>query len=273
MPGRGSTRPASPARSRARWEHLLDRHGELPIIVGARSSRQVPRATPAGHTSGVLPPGHPVHTTQLFSRPGPSRTSTGTPPVGPSSRCITHREERVGCAVHHQCRCGDLREPFAPAWRAVQLREHRAQQAVARRRRVRTAAIENTGHVDAGLGGVELWRAGEHAGRGHRTVQVRRAVGPVDRWSAAEVGHDRRGVLGQVAVDGARRDRAGADQHERGDPRRVVQRQELCDETAGRDAHDVRAGDAEPVEHTDGVGDQVAQRPGIRPVANGPSQP
>ena len=29
---------------------------------------------------------------------------------------------------------------------------------------------------------------------------------------------------------------------------------------AGRDAHDVRAGDAEPVEYTDGVGDEVAQR-------------
>jgi len=26
---------------------------------------------------------------------------------------VTHREERVGCAVYHQCRCGDLREPFA----------------------------------------------------------------------------------------------------------------------------------------------------------------
>ena len=55
-------------------------------------------------------------------------------------------------------------------------------------------------------------------------------------------------------------DRAGADQHERGHPRRVVQRQELCDETAGRHAHDVRAGDAEPVEYADGVGDEVPQR-------------
>jgi len=94
----------------------------------------------------------------------------------------------------------------------------------------------------------------------HRTVQDRRAVGPVDRCSAAEVGHDRRGVPGQVVVDGTRRDRAGAGQHERGDPRRVVQRQELCDETAGRDAHDVRAGDAEPVEYTDRVGHEVVQR-------------
>ena len=82
----------------------------------------------------------------------------------------------------------------------------------------------------------------------------------LNRWSAAEVGHDRQGVLGQVVVGGARRDRAGTDQHERGDPRRVVQRQELRDETAGRNAHDVGAGDAEPVEYTDGVGDEVAQR-------------
>jgi choline dehydrogenase-like flavoprotein len=173
---------------------------------------------------------------------------------------ITDREERIGGAVHDLGWCGDLREPFAPAWRAVQLRKHRVQQAVARRRRVRTGAVENTGRVDAGFGGVELWRAGEHAGRGHGSVQDRRAIGPVDRWSAADVGHDGRGVLGKVVVDGARRDRAGADEDKRGDPRRVVQRQELCDETAGRDAHDVRAGDAEPVEDTDGVGDEVAQR-------------
>jgi hypothetical protein len=69
----------------------------------------------------------------------------------------------------------------------------------------------------------------------------------------------RRGVLGQVVVDGARRDRAGADQHERGDPRRVVQRQELGDETAGRQARDVGAGDTETVEYADGVGDEVTQ--------------
>jgi hypothetical protein len=67
-------------------------------------------------------------------------------------------------------------------------------------------------------------------------------------------------VLGQIVVNGPRRDRAGADQHERGDPRRVVKRQELGDETAGRDARDVRAVDAETVEYTDGVGDEVAQR-------------
>jgi hypothetical protein len=36
--------------------------------------------------------------------------------------------------------------------------------------------------------------------------------------------------------------------------------QELGDETAGRDARYVRAGDAEPVEYAGGVGDEVAQR-------------
>jgi hypothetical protein len=39
----------------------------------------------------------------------------------------------------------------------------------------------------------------------------------------------------------------------------VVQRQELGDETAGRQARDVGAGDTETVEYADGVGDEVTQ--------------
>jgi hypothetical protein len=54
-------------------------------------------------------------------------------------------------------------EPLASARRAVQLGKHHAHQTVARRCGIRSAAVEDAGRVNAGLGRVERWRAGKHS--------------------------------------------------------------------------------------------------------------
>ncbi len=58
---------------------------------------------------------------------------------------VADREEGVAAAVHHECRYRELGQALAPAWRAVELGEHRAQL---------------VGRLDRGLGS---WRAVEDA--------------------------------------------------------------------------------------------------------------
>lgn len=170
---------------------------------------------------------------------------------------VADREEAVSATVHHERRYRKLRQALAPARLAVEPGEDHAQL---------------VGHLDRGpgarrsvedaLGGRACGGGVVAQGLGARGGELRdgSAVGPVRHRQRGPCADQRRVVVGQVIVDGPRRNRARTDECECGERVRVLERGDLGDHPADSDARQMGGPVVESAGEGRGIGGKVAKR-------------